>query len=111
MLVLLFFEQLFQFVLARQNGLVFTCKYLVVVLRQGHFHDSVVFVFTKNNANRLVLVRQFDPTVVIIDIHLHLSDVLMLYLANLQVKQYETAQQTVIEDKVAAEMSLLESLR
>ena len=103
----LFFQQLLQFFLAGQNRFVLAGEDLGVVLRQGHFDNGVVFVLAENDADGGVFFRQFDLAVVVVDVHLHLSNVLVLQFADFQVKEDEAAQKPVVKHQVYDEMLLV----
>lgn len=103
----LFFQQLLQFFLAGQNRFVLAGEDLGVVLRQGHFDNGVVFVLAENDADGGVFLWQFDLAVVVVDVHLHLSDVLVLEFADFQVKEDEAAQKPVVKHQVHDEMLLV----
>lgn len=100
----LFFQQLLQFFFAGQNRFVLAGEDLGVVLRQGHFNDGVVFVLAEDNADGGVFFWQLDLAVVVVDVHLHLPDVLVLQFADFQVKEDEAAQEPVVKHQVYDEM-------
>ena len=100
----LFFQQLLQFFLAGQNRFVLAGEDLGVVLWQGHFDDGVVFVLAEDNADGGVFFWQLDLAVVVVDVHLHLSNVLVLQFADFQVKEDEAAQEPVVKHQVYDEM-------
>ena len=84
--ILLFLQQLLQVFFAGKNRFIFACKDLRIVLRQGHFDNGVVLVLSENDANRRILFRQLHFAVVVVNVHLHLSDVLMLQLSDFQIE-------------------------
>ena len=96
-----------QFFFAGQNRFVLAGEDLGVVLRQSHFDDGVVFVLAEDDADGGVFLWQFDLAVVVVDLHLHLSDVLVFEFADFQVKEDEAAQEPVVKHQVHDEMLLV----
>src|SRR3972149_4352929 len=78
------------------------------IFGQGQFDQCVAFLFAKNNADSRLFCSLLHVTVKVIDVHLHLPKVLMSYLANLQINQDITAQQTIIENEINEEVILIE---
>ncbi len=72
-------------------------EYLGVALRQRVAHDGLALVGTEDDAEGRVLpvLGQFPR--VVIDIHLHLPDVLVRQVADLQVQQDEAAREPVVK--------------
>lgn len=103
----LFFQQLLQFFFAGQDSFVLAGEDLGVVLWQSHFDDGVVFVLAEDDADGGVFLWQFDLAVVVVDVHLHLSNVLVLEFADFQVKEDEAAQKPVVKHQVHDEMLLV----
>ena len=72
----------------------------VCVLRQSEFHQGIVLLLAEQDTNGWLLEVLLYVTVEIVDIHLHLSKVLMGELVNLQVDEDITLQQAVVEHQI-----------
>ena len=101
---MLFLQQPLQVFFAGKYGFIFACEDLRVVFRQGHFDNGIVLILAENDANRRIFFRQLHFAVVVVNIHLHLSDVLMLQLSDFQIEQHKAAEQAVIEHQIDHEM-------
>ena len=69
---------------SRQIDLIFFRKNGFVVLRQSHFHYSIVFACAEKDSYGRIFIGKFFYAVVIINIHLHLSEILMCDFACFQ---------------------------
>ena len=92
-----------QFLCGRQIQPVFTSKNCLIGFGQCHFNNGIVFSRTKQNSNGWVFIGQFLIAVVVVDIHLELSQILVCQLTCLQLKDYMAAQQAVIKNKIGKE--------
>jgi len=81
----------------------------ICLFRQCDFDESFVLSLAQDNADRGVFIIFLDVPIEVIDIHLHLSEVLMGQLADLEIDQDIAAQQSVIENKINKEMIRFES--
>ena len=82
----LFFQQFLQSFLTWQYCLILACKNLRIILRQSHFYNSIVLVTAQYDSYRWILIRQLHLPVIVMNIHLHLSNILMLQFADFQIK-------------------------
>jgi hypothetical protein len=82
---------------------------LLVVLRQGDLRHRVVPLGAEHDADRLRLVLRALEAVEEVHVHLHLAEVLVRELAQLEIDEDETAEQAVVEDEVDIEVIALES--
>jgi hypothetical protein len=80
----------------------------VGVLGQGDFHQRLVLLLAEHDADGGILLAGFYEAVEVVHIHLHLPEVLVGDLANLQIDQYIAAQQAVIENQVHEEVFFVE---
>ena len=94
------FKFALKLLLTRNTSHILCRKYLPVVLRQRVFYDSVAFIRTQHYADRRViaLVHQFSG--IVVDVHLHLSQILMSKIAYLQINQYKAFEDIVVKYKV-----------
>ena len=67
-----------------------------------------MFLFTEDDANGLIFVIKLYMAVEVIDVHLHLAQVLVREFSDLQIDQHVAAKQPVIEDQIDKEMLLVE---
>ena len=83
-----------------QIKLIFLHKKLAVHLIGCIFHQQFILVFGENNADGWIVA--FDVFLVgkVAHIHIHLADVVVLYLINLEVYQHEAAQNAVIKNQI-----------
>ena len=88
-----------QFFLAGQIKPVFP-RMDVGVLRQRNLHQCLILSLTQDDPDGGVFTFRPDETIEVIDIHLHLTKVLMCEFAQFQVYEYIATQQSVIEDQV-----------
>ena len=79
----------------------------ISIFGERQLYKSVTFFFAKKYTNGGFLKIFLDMTVVIVDIHLHLTQVLMGQVTSLQVNQHIALQQSIVEHKVYIEMSFL----
>ncbi len=59
----------------------------VCILRQCDFYKGGVFLLAKDDTNRRVFMIKLDEAIEVVDIHLHLTEVLMGQLADFQVNK------------------------
>ena len=71
-----------------------------MIFGKGEFYDTVVFVGAKQDSDGGILGRQFFYTVIVIGIHLQLSDVLMCEFISLDFDDYKALQETVVEHQI-----------
>ncbi len=101
------FQFLPQFLFAGQVELVFA-GVNVGVLGQGDFDQCLILLLAEHNADGVVFRLGPDVAVKVVDVHLHLAEVLMRELANLEVDEHVGSQQPVIEDKIDEEVLFVE---
>jgi Cu/Zn superoxide dismutase len=65
-------------------------------------------VLAEHDADGGILLAGFHEAVEVVDVHLHLPEVLMGDLADLQIDQDIAAQQAVVEDQIHEEMVFVE---
>lgn len=99
--------------LCLKQGLVWQIKLVLCgidigIFGQREFHERVLFALAKQNAYGRLLELLPHITVVIVDIHLHLSKVLVAQLVSLEVNQHIALQQAVIEYEVNIIILLIE---
>jgi hypothetical protein len=80
----------------------------VGVGRQGKFDDGIFLPLAEEDADGGVLVGSLHEAVEVVHIHLHLPQILMVELVELQVDNHIAAQQTVVEDEIDEKMVLVE---
>ena len=80
----------------------------VGVARQGEFDDGILLLLTEENADGGILAGRLHVTVKVIHIHLHLTEVLMGELVELEVDDHVATQETIIEDQVHEEVIFVE---
>ena len=88
--------------LAGQIQAVFGCVD-VAVPRQRQLDDVVVLLPTKQYADRWPLEVLFDVTVKVIDVHLHLSQILVTEFPGLQVDEDIALQKPIVEHQIDKE--------
>lgn len=71
---------------------------------QSEFDDGVVFVGAEQNADGRVFIRRGFHSLVIIAIHLHLSDVLMRQFSEFEVDEREAPQGAMVKREVNVEV-------
>ena len=80
----------------------------VGVLRQGQFHHGIVLAAAEDDTDGRQLSVGLHVAVEVVDVHLHLTQILMGQLAALQVDQDIAAQQPIVEDEVHEEVAVVE---
>ncbi len=80
----------------------------VCILRQGKVDEGIVLCPAKNHSNGRVLIVKFHFAIVIIDVHLHLAEVLVREFSDLEVDQDIAPEDAVVEDEVHIEMVSIE---
>ena len=88
-----------QLLLAGQVELVFA-GVNVGVLGKGDFDQGGILFLAEHDADGVVLRLGSDVAVKVVDVHLHLAEVLMRELADLEVDEHVASQQPVIEDEI-----------
>lgn len=97
-----------QGLLVWQNGHVLAREYALRALRQSHFNDGIVLVRAEEYPDGRILFWHLHHSIVVVHVHLHLSDVLMLQFSNLQVKENEAAQKPVVEYEINPKVMFIE---
>src|ERR1035437_4455998 len=100
-------ELLLQFVFAGQVKLILPCVD-VGVLGQSDFHQRLVLLLAEYDADGGILLAGLHEAVEVVDVHLHLPEVLMGDLADFQIEQDVAAQQAVVENQIHEEMVFVE---
>ena len=80
----------------------------VGVFRQGEFDDGLFGGFTEEEADGGVFVGELHLAVVVVHIHLHLAEVLMRELVELEINDDVAAEEAVVEDEVHEVVVLIE---
>ena len=93
-----------------QHGPVLPCEDAVVLaFRKCQFDGGVIdLLATEQNANGRILIWQLHDSVIIMDIHLHLPQILMRDLGKFQVKHKERTRQAVVEYEIDRVMLFIE---
>lgn len=89
-----------QLIFRRQVQLVTGCKYLVISFRKGKAHYGIALGIAKQDADGRVVAVIHHLAGVVVDVHLHLPQILMGKLADLQVNQHEAFEDVVVENKI-----------
>lgn len=76
----------------------------VRIIRQSKVNEGIILCLTENYADSRTFFIEFYVSVIIVDIHLHLTKVFMGEFANLQVNKNVTSEQPVIENEIHIEM-------
>lgn len=92
-----------EFLFRRQHHPALGGKKLSVLLQHAIVNDGFVFFGTKNNSDCWVIICRFYPILKDPDVHIHLSDVLVGQLADLQVDQHKTLEQKIVKDQINKE--------
>ena len=79
------------------------------VFWQSEFYERIVLALAKKNADGWFLKILFHETVIVVDVHLHLTEILMGEVIHFQVNKDIALKQSVVEHNVNIEMSFLES--
>src|SRR4030042_261782 len=79
------------------------------VLGQSDLPQRAVLLFAEDDAYSRGFILHLHGAVKVVDIHLHLPQVLMGQLPDLEVDQHIGAKQAVVEDEVHKKMVLVES--
>ena len=98
---------LLQFLFRGQVELILRCID-VRFFRKGESDESIVLCPAEDDADRRVLIGKFYLAVVIIHVHLHLAEVLVRDLPDLEVDQDITPEEAVVEHKVHKVMICIE---
>ena len=94
-----FIELLLQQLLGGQvEGILFGVD--VGVFGEGEFDDGLFGGFAEEEADGGVFVRELHLAVVVVHIHLHLAEVLMGELVELEVDEDVAAEEAVVEDEI-----------
>ena len=94
--------------LSWQIQFVLTCEYCCIIFRQGHSYRCIIFACSKQDPYGRILIRKFFASVIIVYIHLQLSQILMRQLFGLQFNYYETMKQTVVKHKICKELVIFQ---
>ena len=62
----------------------------MIILRQSVLYNSITFIGAEDNANRRCISFVHQLTSIVVDVHLHLTEILMRKLSHLKVNQHET---------------------
>lgn len=81
----------------------------VGIFGEGEFDEGVFFAFAEDDADRRVFVGGFDEPIEVVDVHLHLAEVLVGEFVDFEVDQDVAAQESVVEDKIDVEVVFLEA--
>ena len=103
-----FRQFLLQFFFARQIKLVFP-GVDVRVFGQSDFYQCLVFLLAQHNADGGRFGIGFDVAVKVVDVHLHLAQILVRELADFEVDQHIAAQQAVVEHQVYKEVAVVKA--
>src|SRR5215813_7074728 len=76
--------------------------------RESEFHDGLFLLFAEEDADGGVLFGRFDVAIEVVHIHLHLAEILMVELVELEVDEHIAAQKAVVKDKVHEEVVFVE---
>ena len=76
----------------------------VRALGQGDFNQCLVFLLAQHNADGSGFGVGFDVAIKVVDVHLHLAQILVRELANLEVDQHLATQQAVVKHQIHKEM-------
>ena len=98
----------FQFFLGGNIEHILRGEDLAVVLGEGVFDDGVALVRTEDDADGRVVAFVHLLAGVVVDVHLHLPDVLMGEIARFEVDEDEAFQNIVIEHEVDMEVPSVE---
>ena len=67
-----------------------------------------MLLLAQDDADRGPLVRRLHVAIEVVHVHLHLAQILVAQLADLQVDQHVAAKQTVVEHQIDEEVLLVE---
>ena len=81
----------------------------VGVFWKGNLDQGGVLFLAEHDTDGVVLRLRSDVPIEVVDLHLHLAEVLMRELANLEVDEYIGPQQPVIKHEIDEEMFFVES--
>ena len=73
---------------------------MCILLRKSIFYNCITLISTQYNTNWRVITIVHHFASIVIYIHLHLPQILMGQLINLQINQYKAAQQTIVKNKI-----------
>src|SRR5690242_2420291 len=71
---------------------------------ESQLHQGCAFLFAENHANGRMLIRRLHIAVKIVDIHLHLTKILMGEPTDFQINQDIATEQAVVENEINEEM-------
>ncbi len=97
-------EFVLKLLLARKVELVAARMYLLIVFGKCDLDHRVVLVRAEHDAYGWRLVLLPLVSVEVIDVHLHLTEILMRQLRELEIDQHEASEQAVVEDQVHVEV-------
>jgi hypothetical protein len=81
----------------------------VGVWGEGEFDESVFFAFAEDDADGGVFVGGFDVSVEVVDVHLHLAEVLVGEFVDFEVDEDVAAEESVVEDEIDVEVVFFEA--
>ena len=81
------------------------------ILREGDFHQGFMFFLAQDDADGGVLRLGFHIAVKVVDVHLHLAQVLVRELADLEVNQHVATQQPVVKHQVQKKVVVIKEIR
>src|SRR5574337_1100179 len=93
-----------KFLFRRQIEFVTGREYLVVSFRQSEAYDRVALIRAQHDADGWILDFSRHFPLIVVDVHLHLSEILMGKLSDLEVDQHKTSRQPVVEYQIDEEM-------
>ncbi len=79
----------------------------VRILRKSDLNQCGILLFAENDADGMVLRLRPDEAVEVVDVHLHLAEVLVGQLADLEIDEHIGMQEPVVEHKVYEEVFLI----
>ena len=77
---------------------------MCLVLGEGVFYDGITFICAEHNADWRVVAFVHQFAFIIVNIHLHLSQILMRQVSDLKVDEDKALQDIVVKYKVYSEM-------
>jgi hypothetical protein len=93
-----------KFFFFREVEIVFFGKYEIFSFWEGVFDDDIIFLLAEEYADRLIFTLLSDLSIVVIHIHLHLSDILVCDLTDLEIDEDKTPKKPIIEDEIDIKM-------
>ena len=97
-----------QFLRVGEVQLVLGDEKLVGDAAEGVFHQYFVFVGAEDDADGVGVAFHVLLSAEVVEVHVHLADVLVLHFAGFQVEQHEAAQYAVVEHQIHAVVAVVE---